>query len=248
MWKKLRVFRRFVFFVSYTFLIVSEIRLKNFLWGRNIHRAMAIRKRWARNILKGVGVKLEVKGQLPQGAALLISNHRSYLDPVFVLCDIPAYPVAKAELANWPLLGKGAALAGILYLKRESARSRAGTLQQIQQILDNGFPVLIYPEGTTSALQGTLPFKKGVFLMAAKSGVPVAPIALCFDSAEDFWVGKEKFARHAARRFQQKEICITLVYGPALTSSNADDLLEHCKTWIDAQLNAASHSLHYDVS
>lgn len=236
MLKKLRIIRRFIFFVSYTFRIVSEIRLKNLFLGADMQRSMAIRERWARRLLRGIGVRLQIVGTPPAVPVLLVSNHRSYLDPIFVLCDTPAYPVAKAELADWPLLGKGAELAGILYLKRESVHSRAGTLQKIQQVIDRGFPVLIYPEGTTSSLNTTLPFKKGVFLLAAKSGIPVVPVALCFAEAADYWVGRETFLRHAGRRFQQKEINVTLVYGPVLTATNADALMEQSKSWIDNQL------------
>jgi 1-acyl-sn-glycerol-3-phosphate acyltransferase len=166
----------------------------------------------------------------------LISNHRSYLDPILLLQDVDAYPVAKAELANWPIIGKGAAMAGILYLKRENAKSRAGTLQGIQQIIAQGHPVIIYPEGTTSALPGTLPFKRGVFQLAAKHQIPVVPVAVVFAHQADFWVGKESFLSHAGRRFRLPEIPVSVHYGAPMIHENAEQLLQETQKWIESIL------------
>lgn len=203
-----------------------------------MRRSMRIRRRWAIKLIRGVGVRLTHEGMAPDFPCLLISNHRSYLDPIFMLQHVDAYPVAKAELANWPIIGKGAQLAGILYLKRENAKSRAGTLQRIAQTVDAGFSVLIFPEGTTSALAGTLPFKRGVFQLAAKSQIPIVPVAVVFRDQADFWVGKETFMRHAGRRFKEKEIHVSLHYGPTLQSDDPDQLLQDSRAWIEAKLKS----------
>jgi lyso-ornithine lipid O-acyltransferase len=238
--KNLRPIGRFLFFAAYTAIIVAEIWLKKLFLGEDIHRAMRIRQRWAKNLLPGIGVRLEIQGEPPQYPCLIISNHRSYLDPILMLQHLYAYPVAKAELAKWPLIGNGAAMAGILYLKRENARSRAGTLQAINKILGSGFQVIIFPEGTTSGLQGTLPLKRGVFQLAAKMQHPIVPVALVFEKKEDFWVGKESFLSHARRRFKEKEIKVALHYGPKIQGESHETLLHDTKAWIDAQLQTHS--------
>ncbi len=197
---------------------------------------MRVRRRWARRLLYGVGVRLEITGTPPDFAALLVANHRSYLDPIFMLCDLDALPVAKAEVANWPVLGKGAAMAGILYLQRDHSGSRAQTLRQIEDKIVEGYSVILFPEGTTSSLPGTLPFKKGAFQLAAKSGLPVVPVALCFADERDFWVEKETFLAHAGRRFREKTINIKVCYGPAFYNEDKDVLIEQTKAWIDDQL------------
>lgn len=220
----------------YTSRIVAEIWLRNLLQGVDIRRSMRIRRRWARRLLPSVGVSLQYTGAPPDTACLLVANHRSYLDPILMLCHVDAFPVAKAELANWPLIGKGAQMAGILYLRRENAKSRAGTLQRIQAVLESGIPVIIFPEGTTSALRGTLPFKKGVFQLAAKQQIPIVPVAVDFADIEDFWVGKETFVAHAGRRFQEKKVSVTLHYGPVIQGSDADTLLGEARDWIENRL------------
>lgn len=234
--KTFRLVARFLFFVGYTTLIVAEIWLRNLLSGRDMRRSMRVRRRWARNLLQGIGLSVKTEGAAPNFPCIIVSNHRSYLDPILMLRDVDGYPVAKAELANWPLIGKGAKLAGIFYLRRESAGSRSGTLRQILEKIDAGFPIIIFPEGTTSALQGTLPFKKGVFKLAAQANIPVVPVALVFADKRDFWVGKDSFLSHARKRFGEKRIAVKLCYGPEFKNEDPEVLLLSSKNWIDGIL------------
>jgi len=199
---------------------------------------MRIRRRWARNLLKGLGLSVETEGSPPEFPCLIVSNHRSYLDPILMLRDVDGYPVAKAELASWPLIGKGAKMAGILYLRRESAGSRSGILRQMLEKIEAGFSVIIFPEGTTSSLLGTLPFKKGAFKLAAQANIPVVPVALVFADKRDFWIGKDTFFSHAKRRFGEKKTAVKLCYGPEIRSDDPEVLLSKSQHWIDAILVA----------
>lgn len=235
-----RVTWRFLFFIFYTSWIVARIWAANLILGRDIRRSMRIRRVWARTLLETVGVEIRIIGTPPTFPCIITSNHRSYIDPILMLRDVDAFPVAKAEIANWPVIGKGAAMAGILYLRREDARSRAGTLVQIQEVVEQGNPVIIFPEGTTSALPGTLPFKPGVFRLAAKTGIPVVPVAVSFHDPLDYWVGEEGFLSHAGRRFRKKKIYITLHYGNILTGSDAEELSYQARKWINSQLTEES--------
>ncbi|MCC7466830.1 MAG: 1-acyl-sn-glycerol-3-phosphate acyltransferase [Saprospiraceae bacterium] len=237
--KILRAIYRFLFFGLYTAWIVLQIGLGNWLFGKDIRRSMRIRRKWARRLLPAIGVKLTVSGTIPEGPCLLVANHRSYLDPILILQDVDVFPVAKAELAKWPLIGKGAAMAGILYLKREETGSRVGTLKQMIDKIQSGFPVLIFPEGTTSSRPDTLPFKKGGFKMAAQNGIPVVPAVICFPDPADFWVGKTTFLAHAAKRFVEPEIRVSVVYGNAMTHTDAGYLLEQAQSWINQTLITA---------
>ncbi len=234
--KNLRLSWRFLFFIIYTTAIVVEIWLRQNLLGAGIRASMEVRRRWARNLLEGVGVLTENQGIAPDFPCIIVSNHRSYIDPILMLRDVYGYPVAKAELASWPVIGKGAQMAGILYLRREHSGSRANALRLMEEKVQAGFPVIIFPEGTTSGLPGTLPFKKGVFQLAARSGIPIVPVALVFADEKDFWVGKETFLSHAGRRFLEKTIHVRVCYGPVISGDNPDALLADAKNWIETRL------------
>ena len=197
---------------------------------------MRIRRRWARRLLPAVGTQIETEGNAPDFPCLLVGNHRSYLDPIILLRDVDAYPVAKAEVATWPVLGKGARMAGILSLQRENSASRSDILRLIGRRIEAGFQVIIFPEGTTSGLPGTLPFRKGAFQLAARSGFPVVPVAFCFADEKDFWIENESFLTHAKRRFLEKTIRVKVIYGPTLQGDDADALMEEARGWIEGKL------------
>lgn len=234
--KTIRLIARLCFFLVFTTAIVAEIWLRNKLWGEDIRRSMRIRRRWARKLLRGVGLSITIEGTPPLKPCLIVSNHRSYLDPILMLCDVPGYPVAKAELANWPLIGKGAKMAGILYLKRENAGSRSSTLRQMLDKIEAGFPVIIFPEGTTSDMPDSLPFKLGAFKLAAQSNIPVVPTAIIYADKRDYWVAQESFLTHAKRRFGSPKIEVKLCYGLEMYHENPETLLLQSKTWIDSVL------------
>lgn len=235
--KKIRLLWRLLYFAVYTSRIVVEIGLRNSLQGFDLQRSMRIRRKWANKVLFKVGVRIEEEGIPPTGKGLLVGNHRSYLDPIILLRNIDAWPVAKAEIANWPVIGKGAAMAGILYLRREDAGHRAKILGLIRETIDAGHPVILFPEGNTCDIPDkTLPFLTGGFRLAAKHGFQVTPIAFYYKDPRDFWVGEVSFLAHAWQSFKRDSIPVKVCYGPAMCNSDSAALLADAHTWIEAKL------------
>ncbi len=205
--------------------------------GRDARQAMEIRRRWAARLLRVLGVRVQVIGSVPDRPCLIVANHRSYLDPIVLLRDVHAYPVAKAELARWPIIGKGARWAGIIYLQRERKEAGVSALKRIAKIImEEGFSVIVFPEGTTSDRSELLPLKKGALRAATRWSLPVVPAAICFEDSRDFWVGEEPFFRHAWRRFQKREIFIRIHYGAPLCETDESLLEQRVIAWIEAHL------------
>ena len=50
-------------------------------------------------------IDVDVVGELPDWPCLLVANHLSYLDPLVILSRIAAVPLAKGDVARWPLVG-----------------------------------------------------------------------------------------------------------------------------------------------
>ncbi|MEZ4920574.1 MAG: lysophospholipid acyltransferase family protein [Saprospiraceae bacterium] len=230
----LRLIWRLLVFGWLTFDVVFRIFIRARFLGTKRPEILRMRRRWARRLLPAVGVQITQFGQPPELPCLLVSNHRSYLDPIVVLCETDAFPVSKAEVEKWPLIGYGAKMAGMLYLKRNNTGKRASILRAMEQTIKSGYPVLLFPEGTTSDLNGVLPFKLPAFVRAVKEQLPVAPIALRFGDPRDYWVLQESFLTHAARRFGEPEIRVEIHYGPIMHSENPEELLNLCRNWIEA--------------
>ncbi|MEZ4940875.1 MAG: lysophospholipid acyltransferase family protein [Saprospiraceae bacterium] len=233
----IRVSYRFLYFIIYTACIVAEVYWHSAVLHSSQLRVMAVRRRWARRVLRRVGVVTTEAGRPPDFPCLLLANHRSYLDPILILRNVNAFPVAKAELADWPLIGKGARWAGILYVQRSQGASRISTLKAIADtVLVRKFPVILFPEGTTSDLPGMLPFKSGGIRAAVKYNLPVVPVAICFSDKQDFWVGEVGFLKHAWQRFQKKKLEARVIYGPKLEFDNSEELEGAVRNWIETQL------------
>jgi long-chain acyl-CoA synthetase len=115
---------------------------------------------------------------------LLIANHSSHLDALTVLSLLPrarreATAVAAAAdyffRTRWLAVIASLGL-GVFPFHREG--SVAASLAHCGDLVDAGYSILIFPEGTRS-LDGRLqPFKTGIGLLARELGVPVVPIAI----------------------------------------------------------------------
>ncbi len=158
----------------------------------------------ARRVLELHGVSVEADGPLPFGPAILASNHVSWLDPLVVASLVPCAPLSKADVTRWPVVGTIARELGVLFVSRGDTRSGARALNAAADALALGVSVLNFPEGTTTEGKDVLPFRIGMFGLAARLGVPVVPVAIRYDPPSLAWVGAATFLPHyltlAARR------------------------------------------------
>lgn len=117
-------------------------------------------------------------------AVLYIANHRSFFDVLLTYVRVPRCTgyIAKYEMKHIPLLHAWMCLLHCLFLNREDLRQGMETILAAIDDIKNGVSVCIFPEGTrpkdTSELE-MLPFHKGSFKIATKTGCPIVPIALC---------------------------------------------------------------------
>lgn len=235
--KKIRAGIRFTFFALFLIALILRISWIRLWAGIDMRRFLMIRQRWTRDyLLPALGVRVFSTGTPPDFPCIVMSNHRSYLDPAILCSHIIGYPVSKAEVSKWPLLGAGARLTGILFLKRESHNSRKHTLNAIEAKVKEGFPVILFPEGTTHQLPHTSPLKRGAFQLAADHGFPIVPVTLEYRSPEDYWIGDDTFVPHFFSRFREKNMDVRVRYGSVISGKNAQELLEKTQTWMDEQI------------
>lgn len=223
--------------LSVGLVLLSATLATAFPWP-GLAGALRIRRWWAVFTLRWLGMEVSFEGPVPDGLGpvLLVGNHRSYLDPILVLTDLLAFPIAKAEVSRWPLIGAAARATGIIFVWREKRDSRAAALQAMEEKLREGYSVLVYPEGTTHADPYTAPFKAGAFRVAASMGIPVVPVAIEYQAAEDAWIGADTFVSHFLRTFGRRSSRARMAYGPVLSGSDAAGLSQEARRWIDEKL------------
>jgi 1-acyl-sn-glycerol-3-phosphate acyltransferase len=132
--------------------------------------------------LKVCGIKVSVSGlnHIHNPPYIFMCNHQSALDIYGLLkgLPLPFKWVAKRQLFSIPFLGWAMKRAGYISLDRENPREALTAIEDAAKRIKNGVNIIIFPEGTRSNNRRLLPFKKGVFSLAVKAGVPVAPIGI----------------------------------------------------------------------
>lgn len=167
-------------------------------------------------------IRVHLRGDVPRGAALVIANHVSYLDPIAVLPVCPAAPIAKGEVATWPLVGPIACGLGVVFVRRADPMARVRTLRRVHDLLADGVPVLNFAEGTTTAGETVGPMWRGTFGIAARLGVPVVPVTLRYRDPAMAWVGKAPFLPHYRRMASGAGVDVDLVFGAAMQARTGE--------------------------
>lgn len=136
---------------------------------------------WARELLRIMGIGLEVRGQPPAtGPMLMAANHISWLDIVVMHAARHCRFVSKSEVKHWPLIGTLATGAGTLYIERDKRRDALRVVHHMAESLRSGEVVAVFPEGTTSDGHALLPFHANLIQAAISACAPVQPVALCY--------------------------------------------------------------------
>jgi 1-acyl-sn-glycerol-3-phosphate acyltransferase len=110
---------------------------------------------------------------------VVIANHVSNSD-AFLIAHLPWEMkwLGKSSLFFIPFLGWLLAVAGDVAVKRGTKDSVAQAMRQCRWYLEQGMPVMIFPEGTRSGTGELLPFKDGAFRLAIEAEADILPIAV----------------------------------------------------------------------
>lgn len=115
------------------------------------------------------------------GPAVFVANHQSHLDTSLLLTSIPRpwrHEMVVGAAADYffgtRVTGALSALAiGAIPIERQRIDRRSSDLAA--ELLDEGWSVLIYPEGGRSRDGWGQPFRGGAAYLALRCGVPVVP-------------------------------------------------------------------------
>ena len=149
-------------------------------------------------------VRVEGLDRIPRtGAVILAANHISNADPVVVGAWITPglrgrriHWLGKKELFDWPGFGWLAAHGGVHPVDRATADIEAYRLAT--RILEAGYVLMIFPEGTRSP-SGTLQeAKDGLATLALRTGAAILPIGV--NNSDAVWPKGRKLPMPFPRR------------------------------------------------
>lgn len=143
-----------------------------------------LRYEYSQKLLNKLNIHIEVShsDKLPKdGQVLLISNHRSIIDPIIIetaLFETKLFGnwVAKKELYNSFFFGLFTRNAGTILLDRQ-ADQMSGFFKDIKTQVAKGDSIFVFPEGTRNkAPSGIAEFKDGSRIIALKNKLPILPV------------------------------------------------------------------------
>ncbi len=210
--------------------------LRRLLVGINVPHAMRWTQRWARAILPLLGVHVETKGEAHEEAALYMSNHRSYFDPLACMSTLRMTPISKSEVKKWPFFGFVGRSIGVIFVERDNKKSRKNTLQAISKGIANNYSIMLYPEGTTSDAKEVQELKPGGFRLAAETGIPIVPLAIDYKDPNDAWINSDLFVKHFIQFIGKPRISIKVSYGQALIGNDSEELMLNTRQFINKEL------------
>jgi len=138
---------------------------------------------WAKSIVWSAGAKIELHGLDKidfNKSYVFAGNHQSHIDVVAVFSILPLTVryIAKKELFRIPFFGWAMAAAGIIKVDRSNREKAIKSIDKAGESIKKGVSVILFPEGTRSPDGEIHAFKKGAFVLATKSGVPIVPISI----------------------------------------------------------------------
>ena len=136
---------------------------------------------WAWLVSKSMGLSFSLHGKekiVPGASYIITPNHQSNSDILALVTMLPT-PfrwVIKKELTRIPVFGWALSATGAIAIDRSDPKQAIQSLQNATDKLKGSWSVLIYPEGTRTSDGKLQPFKKGAFMMAVQTGIPILPV------------------------------------------------------------------------
>jgi len=182
---------------------------------------------WLARVILGIEWRVEGRENLPSRPAVILAKHQSAWETLaFQHIFPPQVHVLKRELLWIPFFGWGLALMSPIAIdRRRGVAALRSMARRGQKRLEQGFWVVVFPEGTRVAPGESRDYQPGGAWLAAASGAPVVPVA---HNAGLFW------PRNA---FLKRPGTVIIRIGPSIDSRERDPLTINAiaKEWIEAQ-------------
>lgn len=124
------------------------------------------------------GIKVEGKNNIPKGSYIIVANHVSAEDPIFIIGNISenARFISK-ESVNRKWWGKVIGyIFDIIFVARNGKDFAA--VRKMEEVLEQGGILGIFPEGTRRGIIKGRHFKNTIISIAAKNNVRILPVAI----------------------------------------------------------------------
>lgn len=196
---------------------------------------------WLIKYVLGIDYRVVGRENIPAVPAVILAKHQSAWETVVLQEVFPlALFVWKKEL-RWQLPFFGWALAVIPMISVDRKAGKRALKQLIDQgrlRLSQGYPVVIFPEGTRTPPGKHRRYKAGGAYLAVSAAAPVVPVAL---NSGEFWGRNAFFKRRGT---------VTVSIGPVIdpTGLTAEEVNARAQAWTEAEMARISPHLYSAVA
>ena len=139
-------------------------------------------KPWTRALIWAVGAKLEITGSIGddyiQPNTMFVQNHISWLDTTVMSSVYCTNYVGKIEMLRWRLLRNIIKSGGTVFIDRKNKRELVLANKRIAKVMQDGWAMGLFPEGTTSIGTTVAPFHASIFESAMIAKSRVVPVVI----------------------------------------------------------------------
>jgi 1-acyl-sn-glycerol-3-phosphate acyltransferase len=145
--------------------------------------SLLVMRLWACSLLRASLVRVEARfaAELdPRASYVFLPNHQSMFDIPVLLATVPGQVrmMAKRSLFRIPFFGWALAAGAFISVDRKDRSGAREAFAAAGARLRQGTSILMFPEGTRSLTDTLLPFERGGFLLAIRSGLPIVPVGI----------------------------------------------------------------------
>ncbi len=187
---------------------------------------------WLVKHLLGIPYRLLGAENIPARASVVLAKHQSAWETLMLqeVFKDTAF-VWRKEIKYLPFFGWALASIPMIETDRNASKSSLKRLvEQGRHRLENGYTVIIFPEGTRSQPGSKNRYKVGGAHLAVETGAPVVPVAL---NSGEFWGRNALFKRSGI---------VTVSIGPVIepTGLTANEITRRAEDWIEAEMSRIS--------
>ena len=202
-------------------------------------------------------VKVVISGTIcPDKPTLFILNHISWLDIPVVGKVIQGSFVAKKEVERYPVVGAISKLQQTIFIERTRPAIK-GHKGEMQEHLENGDNLFLFPEGTSSNGIVIQDFKSSYFALAERKingqHLKVQPVTIAYSRLNNIsltrgtmgivaWVGDEELLSHIWAFLKRGKITVELRFHKPVTIDDYDSrktMASDCQLTIARSLSRA---------
>ena len=126
-----------------------------------------------------IGLRSEVRGEIPQGEVLIAAKHQSFFDIIILVSELPRPKfIMKKQLVWTPILGWYAKRIGCVPVDRgKRGAAIKAMMERVRSGRQEPGQLIIFPQGTRVAAGARKDYKIGIGLLYQEMGVPCVPVA-----------------------------------------------------------------------